>query len=120
MIRNLFTCFIALLLASCEHSGYDVTEFTGDYRYYAGIAEFYECDSQVNYYVADSGIHTELQNLYSKLDLKEKEDVYIHVEGYFKEEKQLDGVDPINFFVPVKLLSHDKNRGCNRAIRRGN
>ncbi len=110
---------MVLLLTSCEHSGYDVIEFTGDYRYYAGIAEFYDCDDQVKYYVADSGISTELQNLNSKLNLKEKEDIYLKVKGYLKEEKQIEGVDPIIVFVPVKLLSHDRNRGCNRAIRRG-
>lgn len=56
MIKTFFKFLPALLLVSCEHSGYEVIEYTGDYRYYAGIAEFFDCDEQVNYYVADSGL----------------------------------------------------------------
>lgn len=104
---------------SCEHSGYDTIEFSGDYRYYAGIAEFFDCDSRVKYYVADAGVNTELQDLYTSLNLKEKEDIYLKVKGYLKEEKQMEGVDPVVVFVPVKLLNHDVNRGCKRAIRQG-
>ena len=119
MIKTLFVFFITTLIISCEHSGYNVTEFTGDYRYYAGISEFFDCKTQVKYYVADAGIATQLQDLYQKLDLKRKEDIFIQVEGYLKEEKQLDGIAPTDVFVPVKLLSHDVNRGCDRPIRRG-
>lgn len=119
MIKKSVLCFIALLLASCEHSGYNISEFTGDYRYYAGIAEFFDCDSGIKYYVANAGIHTELQDMYNKLNLKEKDDVYIRVDGYTKEEKQMDGIDPITVFVPVKLLGHDANRGCKQYIRQG-
>ena len=119
MIRKFVICLITLLLASCEHSGYDVTKFKGDYRYYAGIAEFFDCDDRVKYYVADAGIYAELQELYTRLNVKEKEDIYIQVEGYTREEKQMEGIDPALVFVPVKLLSHDVDRGCNQAVRRG-
>ena len=119
MIKKSVFCFITLLLASCEHSGNDVSEFTGEYRYYAGIAEFFDCDSAIKYYVADAGVYKDLQDMYDNLNLKEKDDVYIMVDGYTKEEKQMDGIDPITVFVPVKLLSHDTDRGCQRAIRKG-
>jgi len=110
---------LTLLLASCEHSGYDVHEHSGDYRYYAGIAEFFDCDEAVKYYVADAGIYTELQQLYTELSLKQNDDIYIQVKGYTREEKQMEGIDPALVFVPVKLLSYDVDRGCNQKIRKG-
>lgn len=119
MTRKFVICLITLLLASCEHSGYDVTKFNGDYRYYAGIAEFFDCDSRIKYYVADAGIHAELQELYTSLNVKEKEDIYIEVEGYTREEKKMEDIDPALVFVPVKLLSHDVDRGCKLDIRQG-
>ena len=119
MIRNFVICLLTLCLAACEHSGYEISKFNGDYRYYAGIAEFFDCDTGVKYYVADAGIHTELQDIYTSLDVKEKEDIYMQVEGYTREEQQMEGIDPILVFVPVKLLSHDADRGCKRTIRQG-
>ena len=110
-----------MMLASCgEHRGENISEFTGDYRFYAGIAEFFDCKEKVKYYVADSGIYAELQSFYIQLNLKEKEDVYIKVNGYLKEEKKMEGIDPANVFVAVKLLEHDAERGCNRDDRKGN
>ena len=119
MIKNLVICTLTLLLAACEHSGYDVHEYSGDYRYYSGIAEFFDCDSAVKYYVADAGIYSELQELYTELELKQNDDVYLQVKGYTKEEKQMDGIDPALVFVPVKLLSYGIDRGCSRAHRQG-
>lgn len=117
MIKKSVLCFMALILASCEHSGYDVTKFSGEYKNYADIAEFFDCDSGIKYYVADAGIHKELQDMYSKLNLEEKDDVYITIEGYTREEEQMEGIDPITKFVPVELLSHDVDRGCELARR---
>jgi hypothetical protein len=120
MMRAFVAFFITLTIISCEHSGYNVTEFTGDYRYHAGISEFFDCDSQVTYYVADAGITKQLQALYQKLDLKRKEDIFIRVDGYLKEEILMDDIAHADTFVPVKLLSHDINRGCERSRRAGN
>lgn len=104
--------FASILLVSCEHSGHEVSEFTGDYRYYAGIGEFFDCKKSVKYYVADMGIHTDLQEKYLKLGLRERDDVFIKVTGYLKEEQKIEGIDPSLVFVPVKFISLDKDRGC--------
>ena len=111
---------LVMLLSACgEHRGQNISEYTGDYRFYAGIAEFYDCNSKIKYYVADSGIHDELKSFYTKLNLKEKEDVYIKVDGYLREEKQMEGIDPITVFVAVKLYEYDIERGCKKGYRIG-
>jgi uncharacterized lipoprotein NlpE involved in copper resistance len=111
---------ILFLLTSCgEHSGQEISKFTGEYRYYAGIAEFFDCKSGVKYYIAKVGVGSELQEAYLKLDVKEKDDVYLQIKGYLKEEQQMEGIDPATVFVPVKLLSFDKNRGCKRGFMQG-
>ena len=45
--------------------------------------------------------------------------MYIKIQGYLREEKQLEGIDPKILFVPVKLLEHDTNRGCNLGVQQG-
>lgn len=122
-IKN--TCWLIAIIAglsltSCEHQGHTISEFNGDYRYYAGIAEFFNCQDGNKYYVADAGINNELQSRYLSLGLKQKEDVYIQVTGYLKKDKpKLEGIDPSLVFVPVRLISLDSSRGCNTVIRQG-
>ena len=110
----LLLAILPLFLASCDmqHSGYTSKEYTGDYRDYANIAEFFDCDERVKYYVAESGVHSELAEKYAALGVPEKEDVYIKVEGYLKKESQMEGIDPITVFVPTKFISFDNTRGC--------
>ena len=112
--------FVAMALGACgEHSGYTVTEFTGDYRYSSGIAEFFNCQDKTKYYVAKAGISKELIEQYQSLSLKDNHDAYLKVTGYLKEEKQMDGVAPITVFVPVEFIAFDKSRGCEPGIRKG-
>ena len=119
-MKKLVIIGIALLLASCgEHSGQDVTKFTGEYRYYAGIAEFFDCKSHTKFYISKTGIGTDLQKAYLKLGVEEKDDVYVQIKGYLKEEKQMEGIDPATVFVPVKLLAIDESRGCERGVMQG-
>ena len=121
MTRKVLTItMLSLLLASCgEHDDYDISRFTGEYRYYAGVAEFFDCKSRVKYYVAKAGINTDLQETYSELGLEEKDDVYIQLKGYLKEEEMMEGINPSIVFVPVELLKVDKIRGCERGLRQG-
>ncbi len=120
MRRLLLIGITALLLISCDHRGEDVTKFNGDYRYYKGIAEFFDCKARVKYYVGDFGIYKDLQQEYSEQGVSTDDDVYMQVSGYLKEEEVLvEGVNPTIIFVPVKLLKIDKNRGCERAIQHG-
>lgn len=121
MIKKVLTLTVfSILLASCnEHSDYDVSRFTGEYRYYKGIAEFFDCKSRVKYYVAKAGIDTDLQKTYLDLGMAEKDDVYIQIKGYLKEEEMMEGIFPSTVFVPVKLLKVDQSRGCVRGIRQG-
>jgi len=119
MKKLLFMVLAASLLSSCEHSGEEVVKFTGEYRYYSGIAEFFDCKSRVKYYVAKAGIDTDLQETYLALGMEEKDDVYIQINGYLKEEALMEGIDPATVFVPVKLLKVDKSRGCERGVMQG-
>ena len=120
MLKNIskfiFFLILSLSLVSCDHWGEDVRGYTGDYRYYAGISEFFECKERVKYYVADMGIAAELEKEYLALGLAKKEDVYTKVEGYFKEEVQMEGIDSIMVFVPTKLISFDQERGCEKGL----
>ncbi len=120
-MKNLIVItIVTFLLTSCgEHSGQDVSKFTGEYRYYAGIAEFFDCESRNKYYIAKVGIGSDLQDAYVKLGVEEKDDVYIQINGYLKEEKQMEGIDPAVVFVPVKMLKIDKSRGCERGVMQG-
>ncbi|MEE9327410.1 MAG: hypothetical protein V3U71_08930 [Cocleimonas sp.] len=109
-----------VVLPSCnEHGDYDVTRFDGEYRFYRGIAEFFDCKSRVKYYVAKAGIDSDLQKAYLNLGMEEKDDVYIQIKGYLKEEEMMEGINPSTVFVPVKLLKIDKRRGCVRGLRQG-
>lgn len=52
--------------------------------------------------------------------MDEKDDTYMKVKGYLKEEEQhMEGINPSIVFVPVELLAVDKSRGCERAIQQG-
>jgi hypothetical protein len=106
---------LSLSLGACDvqHFGEDVKEHSGDYRFYAGIGEFFDCDDQVKYIVAKSGIHSRLADKYAALGVAEKEDVYTKVEGYLKQEARMEGLDPMTVFVPTKFISFDESRGCN-------
>ena len=109
-----------MFLTSCgEHSGQTISEFSGDYRFYSGIGEFYDCNKKKKFYVAKAGISEKLQESYNKLNVKPKEDVFVKIKGYLKEETQIEGIDPKLVFVPVKLISIDENRGCSYPTREG-
>ena len=114
MKPRLILAFVTtIFLTSCgEHSGQTISEFSGDYRFYSGIGEFFDCNQKKKFYVAKAGISTKLQDSYLKLQVKPKEDVFIKIQGYLKEEIQMEGIDPKLVFVPVKLISINKDRGC--------
>jgi len=114
----LLLALVSIFFVSCDsqHSGYISTEYTGDYRVYAGIAEFFDCEEEVKYYVADLGVYSELAEKYAALGLPDKEDAYLKVEGYLKKEaQQIDGVEPIKVFVPTKFIGFDETRGCRKG-----
>jgi hypothetical protein len=111
---------VTVVMSSCnEHGDYDIVRFNGEYRYYKGIAEFFDCKSRVKYYVAEAGIDSDLEEAYLALGMDEKDDVYIQLKGYLKEEQMMEGIHPSTVFVPVKLLKVDKTRGCVRGLRQG-
>ena len=122
MKKKLALFFLLLLLQACgEHSGYQILKYTGEYRYSNGIAEFFDCKQGIKYFVSrQAGISDDLQAMYQDLNLKDKkEDVFIKVDGYMKEEEQMEGIDPKMVFVAVELISHDVTRGCTKGYRRG-
>lgn len=136
MISNVFKCRVTirrvfqrtlggLLLAffsvSCgEHDGETIVNFTGDYRYYKGIAEFFDCKSRVKYYLSEKGVPKELKKEFKKLNLAGvDDDAFLKVKGYLLEEEKMEGIAPELVFVPVKLIEFDKDRGCQRAIQQG-
>jgi len=112
----------ALLLSSCitisvKESNHH--RYNGNFRYYAGIAEFFDCKTQKKHYLGDDGLSSDLIEAYQKLNLRAKDDVYVRVEGFYKEEEQMDGVDPIDIFIPTKIIQLDTTRSCKRPYRRG-
>jgi hypothetical protein len=121
MKKKLLYLLLTLTLSSCgEHSDYDITKFTGEFRFYRGIGEFFECKSRVKYYIADAGVYEDLKEAYKDLGLEEKDDAYIHIKGYLRDEKNpMEGIDPSTVFVPVEIIKVDKERGCERVIQQG-
>jgi uncharacterized lipoprotein NlpE involved in copper resistance len=110
-------CILTLSLASC--SQYESTAFTGDYRYYAGIGEFFDCQSGIKYYLGKQGISEELKKKYLALKLKEKDDAYLKVEGYLMQESAEDNLIPATIFVATEFISFDTSRGCDVGRREG-
>ena len=114
------TSLLISMLVSCgEHSGYTITDFTGDYRFKSGIGEFFNCADRKRYFVAKSGAYKELRDKFKALLLKNSDDAYIRVKGYLKQETMMDGIDPETVFVAVEFISFDKNRGCERQSKQG-
>ena len=110
----------SLFLSSCgEHSGKTILEYTGDYRYSNGIAEFFDCKGKERYFLSKKGAAVDLQEKYQQLGIKGKDDVFMRVKGYVQEEQMMEGVDPLEFFVAVELLEVNQDRGCERGFRRG-
>lgn len=111
---------LALQLTACSPSyDYDISKYRGNFRYYAEIAEFFDCKTQQKHYLGSEGVLDELIEAYQKLNLKEKDDVYIQVEGFYREEEQMEGIDPVDVFVPTKIIELDTTRSCKRPYRRG-
>ena len=119
-MMKLILFLIALQLTACTPSyDYEISRYKGNFRYFSHIAEFYDCKSMQKHYLGSEGVLDELIEEYKKLNLKEKDDVYIRVEGYYREEEQMDGVDPIEVFVPTKIVELDTSRSCKRPYRVG-
>ncbi|MCK5918791.1 MAG: hypothetical protein KAG34_10205 [Cocleimonas sp.] len=110
-------CMLALNLASC--SQYESTVFAGDYRYYSGIGEFFDCKTGVKYYLGKQGVNKELKEKYLALKLDEKDDVYLNVEGYLMEESPEDTLIPSTIFIATEFISFDTSRGCEVGRRVG-
>lgn len=119
MIKIILGCLLAATIVSCEHSGYEIEKYTGDYRHHNGISEFFDCARGKKYYLSDAGAVKELEQLYAELNLAQNDDVYIEVEGYYKEEPQMEGLDPATVFVVVDILKYDASRGCKLGAREG-
>ena len=110
-------CLFSIGLTAC--SQHESTVFTGDYRYYAGISEFFDCKTGVKYYLGKNGINKELEEKYLALKIKEKDDAYLKVEGYLIEESAEDTLIPATVFIPTDFISFDTSRGCERGRREG-
>lgn len=121
MKKTLLLSLLSLMLTSCgEHSDYDISRFTGEFRYYRGIGEFFDCKSRVKYYIADAGVYDDLKEAYEKLGIEEKDDAYIKIKGYLRDEANpMEGIDPGTVFVPVEIINIDHGRGCERAVQQG-
>jgi uncharacterized lipoprotein NlpE involved in copper resistance len=110
-------CMLMLNLSSC--SEYESTAFTGDYRYYSGIGEFFDCKTGVKYYLGKQGVSEDLKEKYLALKLNEKDDAYLKVEGYLMEESAEDTLIPSTIFVATDFISFDTSRGCEVGRRVG-
>ncbi len=110
---------VSSLLISCSSPDQPSQRYKGNFRYYAGIAEFFDCKTQEKHYVARDGIYNDLIEAYQNLNLKAKDDVYIRAEGFYQEEEQIDGVDPLEVFIVTKIIEFDTTRSCKRPYRQG-
>jgi hypothetical protein len=91
----------------------------GDFRYYADIAEFFDCKTLKKHYMGQEGLYYELIKQYHALNLKPKEDVYVRAEGFYREEEQKFDIDPVDVFVITKIIKMDSKRSCKQPYRRG-
>ncbi len=107
----------ALSTLSC--SKHESTTFSGDYRYYAGISEFFDCKTGIKYYLGKGGIKKELEDKYLALKLDKKEDVYLKVEGYLTQESAEESLIPATIFIATEFIHFDTSRGCELARREG-
>lgn len=115
-----FSFLSCLMFSSCDnHSHPPSTLFTGDFRVYAGISEFYDCQSGKKYYLGDKGIKIDLEKKFKALQLAEKDDAYLEVEGYLMRESAKNTLIPSTIFVATKFISFDANRGCSVEARQG-
>ncbi|MCK5726360.1 MAG: hypothetical protein KAH22_06010 [Thiotrichaceae bacterium] len=109
---SLLLLFSIMMTACSEHSDFDVTEHTVDFRFSGGIAELYDCDLRQRYFLVKTGAYDELLSEYAKLKLPRNDDAFLHVMGYVKKENIIEGIDPVDVFVVTELLSVDTTRGC--------
>jgi uncharacterized lipoprotein NlpE involved in copper resistance len=116
-MKNRLAYFCLLSLTACSH--YESTVFSGDYRYYAGISEFFDCKTKVKYYLGKQGIKKVLEEKYRALALNEKEDVYLKVEGYLQQESATENLIPATVFIATKFIHFDTSRGCEIGSRQG-
>ena len=107
------------MLISCSPPDQPSQRYKGNFRSYAGIAEFFDCNTHKKHYVAKDGIYNELIEGYNDLNLKARDDVYIRAEGFYREEEQIEGVDPLEVFVVTKITEFDTSRSCKRPYRGG-
>lgn len=122
MISKFATVLLLLSLAACgdDHGGVPIVEYKGDYRFDGNIGEFFDCEERRKYYISTSGAHDALKEKYQALGLKDKDDAYAIVEGYVTKESMMEGIDPVSVFVASRIVSIDKNRGCQKGhIREG-
>ena len=118
---KIYTLLLAILLTGCtmQHRTTENHRYTGDFRYYAGIAEFFDCKQKKRFYLSSQGLHDEVISSFQALKLTEKEDAFLKVEGYYTEEEQMDGVDPLELLVVTRIDQLDPSRSCDRRRREG-
>ena len=120
-IKSPLTLLAGLFLVACStlQNSERSYRYTGDFSYHNGIASFYDCKQKEKFYLVKGGVFNELIEKYQALKLRAKEDVYLRVEGYYQEEKQRYGIDPIEVFVATRILKIDESRGCKQSGREG-
>ena len=111
---------VALLTACSQGEAPEhIRSYSGDFRYYRGIAEFFDCKERRRYYLHENDTYGELLEKFAALGLDEKEDAYLRVKGYWLEEEQMDGVDPLELLAVTEVVEFDASRSCQRRRREG-
>ena len=119
-MKKVFLLSIILLTAcSQEPPPENIQRYSGDFRYYRGIAEFFDCKERRRYYLHENALYGELLEKFAALGLDEKEDAYVRVKGYWLEEEQMDGVDPFELQAVTEIVEFDASRSCQRRHRVG-
>lgn len=111
--------FIILLFSCSFESPPKSTVYTGDYRFYANIGEFFDCETQHKYYLAPNSVSKALATKFLALKLPEKEDAFLQIEGYLIKESPEESLIPTTVFVPTQFISFNSQRGCQESKYQG-
>ena len=112
---------LVMLLSACSQGQppENIQRFSGDFRFYRGIAEFFDCKDLSLHYLHENEMYAELLEKFSALKLDPKEDAYLRAKGYWVEEEQMDGVDPLELLAVTEIVEFDASRSCKRTYKAG-
>lgn len=120
-VMKIVSLSLVVVLSACSQGPppENIQRISGDFRYYRGIAEFFDCKQRHRFYLVENDMYGELLEKFAALKLDPKEDAYVRVKGYWVEEEQMEGVDPLELLAVTEIVEFDASRSCKRTYREG-